>query len=67
MVLNKLISWLVQQVDFTLTLLERSSDGYTHVSVERGSIVGEGDPNPQPGKKGEKLLGVTLRHSSLVC
>jgi hypothetical protein len=46
-------------VDFTLTLHERSSDAYTHASAECGSIVEEGDLDPQPGKKGEKLLGVT--------
>jgi hypothetical protein len=54
-------------VDFTFTLLERSLDGYTHVSAERGSAVGEGDPDPQLGKKGEKLLGVSLRYSRRVC
>jgi hypothetical protein len=67
MVLDKLSTRLAQHVDFTFTLLERSSDGYTHASVERGSIVGEGDPDPQPEKKGEKLLGVTLRYSRRVC
>jgi hypothetical protein len=54
-------------VDFTLTLLERSLDGYTHASAERGSTVGEGDPDPQPGKKWEKFLGVTLRYSRRAC
>jgi hypothetical protein len=50
-------------MDFTFTLLEWRSDAYTHTSVERGSLVGEGDPDPQPEKKGEKSLGVTLRCS----
>jgi hypothetical protein len=54
-------------VDFIFTLVERSSDAYTHASVERGSVVGEGDPYPQPEKKGEKLHGVTLRYSRRVC
>jgi hypothetical protein len=67
MVLDKLSTRLARQVDFTFTLLEQSSDGYTHVSADHGSIVGEGDPDPQPGKKGEKLLGVTLRYSRHVC
>jgi hypothetical protein len=58
MVLDKLSTRLARQVDFTFTLPERSSDGYTHVSVEHGFVVREGDPDPQPGKKGEKLLGV---------
>jgi hypothetical protein len=47
-------------VDFTFTLLERSSDAYTHASAEPGSVVREGDPDTQPEKKEEKLLGVTL-------
>jgi hypothetical protein len=67
MVLDKLSTRLARQVDFTFTLLERSSDGYTHASAERGSVVGEGDPDPQPRKKGEKLVGVTLRYSRRVC
>jgi hypothetical protein len=67
MVLDKLSTRLARKVEFTFTLLERSSDGYTHTSAERGSIVGKGDPDPQPGKKGEKLLGVTLRYSRRVC
>jgi hypothetical protein len=67
MVLDKLSTWLARQVDFTLTLLERSLDGYTHASAERGSTVGEGDPDPQPGKKWEKFLGVTLRYSRRAC
>jgi cyclophilin family peptidyl-prolyl cis-trans isomerase len=49
MVLDKLSTRLARQVDFTFTLLER---------VEHGFVVREGDPDPQPGKKGEKLLGV---------
>jgi hypothetical protein len=53
MVLDKLSTWLARQVDFTFTLLEQSLDGYIHASAERGSIVGEGDSDPQPGKKGE--------------
>jgi hypothetical protein len=67
MVLDKLSTRLAWQVDFTFTLLERSSDGYTHASAERGSIVGEGELDPQSGKKGEKLLGVTLQYSRHVC
>jgi hypothetical protein len=67
MVLDKLSTWSAQQVDFIFTLLERSSVGYTHASAEHGSVVEEGDPNPQPGKKGEKLFGVTLRNSRHVC
>jgi hypothetical protein len=58
---------LARQVDFTFTLLKQSSDAYTHASTERGSVVGEGDPDPQPGKKGEKSLGVTLRYFRCVC
>jgi hypothetical protein len=46
-------------MDFTFTLLD--------ASAERGSVVGEGDPDPQPGKKGEKLLVVTLGYSRHVC
>jgi hypothetical protein len=57
MVLNKLSTRLARQVDFTFALLERSSDGYTHASEEHGSVVGEGDPDPQPGKKGKSYLG----------
>jgi hypothetical protein len=57
MVLDKLSTRLAQQVDFTFTLLERSSDGYTHASAEYGFIAGKGDPDPQPGKKGESCLG----------
>jgi hypothetical protein len=45
-------------VDFTFTLLEQSLDGYTHASVEHGSVVGEGDPDPQPGKKRGKVAWV---------
>jgi hypothetical protein len=67
MVLDKLSTRLARQVDFTFSLLERSSDGYTHTSAERGSIVREGDCDPQFGKKGEKFLGVTLRYSMHVC
>jgi hypothetical protein len=67
MVLDKLSTRSAQQVDFTFTLLEWSLDGYTHAGAERGSVVAEGDPTPQPGKKGEKLLGVTLRYSKRVC
>jgi hypothetical protein len=67
MVLDKLSTRLAQQVDFTFTLLEQSSDGYAHVSAERASVLEEDDPDPQPGKKGEKLLGVTLRYSRRVC
>jgi hypothetical protein len=67
MVLDKLSTRLARQVDFTFTLLERSSDGYTHASAECGSIVVEGDPDPQPGKKGKKLLRVTLRYTMRVC
>jgi hypothetical protein len=67
MVLDKLSTRLPRQVDFTFTLLERSLDGYTHASAERGSVVEEGNPDPQPGKKREKLFGVTLRYSRRVC
>jgi hypothetical protein len=47
--------------------IEQISDAYTHASAERGSVVREGDPDPQPRKKVEKLLGVTLRYSRCVC
>jgi hypothetical protein len=67
MVLDKLSTRLARQMDFTFTLLERNSDGYTHASAERGSVVTEDDPDPQPEKKGEKLLGVILRYSRRVC
>jgi hypothetical protein len=54
-------------VNVTFTLLEQSSDGYTHASAERGSVLGEGDLVPRSGKEGQKLLGVTLRYSMRVC
>ena len=32
-----------------------------------GSVVGEGDPDPRTGKKGEKLRGRKRRRSPCVC
>jgi hypothetical protein len=57
MVLDKLSTRLARQVDFTFTLLERSSDGYTHASAERGSIVGRVTLIHNLERKGKSRLG----------